>query len=186
LKLWGGIGALILFLVIWPLVYPEQFFIHISIFFFLSLIGTVSLNLMMRTGLLSFAHAGFMGIGAYTSTLLMMKMHFPFILAFCMAGVVPGLVALGVGPIVLRLKGVYFVLISFLLGEVIRLVFVNWGSVFGGSGGIFNIPAASIGFAGHSISFVSKTSVYYLAMVVAIMASILSSISSSPSPWGPF
>jgi len=119
----------------------------------------------MRAGLLSFAHPGFMGIGAYTSTLLMMKAKLPFFIAFPAAGVVPALMALIFGPIILRLKGVYFVLTSFLLGEVIRLIFVNWQSLCGGSGGIFDIPAATLG----PISLAGKVPLYQFALATTIL-----------------
>ena len=65
--------GLLIAMVIWPLVFPDRFYLHISIFLFLHIVGAMSLNFTLRTGLLSFAHAGFMGIGAYTSALLVMR-----------------------------------------------------------------------------------------------------------------
>ena len=51
------------------------------------------------------------------------------------------LLALLIGPIILRLTGKYFVLITFLLGEILRMVFIDWQSVTGGANGFFDIPA---------------------------------------------
>src|SRR5262245_25126239 len=57
-----------------------------------------SLNLLVGyTGLVSFGHAAYFGIGAYTTGLLMKKLAAPFLLAFPAAGVVAGLFALGFG-----------------------------------------------------------------------------------------
>lgn len=152
-------------MILWPLVYPEKFFLHVSIFLFLHLIGAVSLNLILRANLLSFAHAGFMGIGAYTSTLLVMKVGVPYIIAFPLAGVAAAIVSLVFGPIILRLKGVYFVLTSFLLGEVIRLVIVTWQSLTEGANGIYDIPPPVI----FSFTFDTKLSIYYFSMVIAFL-----------------
>lgn len=126
------------------------------------------MNLMMRAGLLSFAHAAFMGIGAYTSVLSVMGAHLPFMVAIPLAGIMPALVALVVGPIILRLKGVYFVLSTFVFGEVIRLIFVTWQSLTGGSNGIYDIPPPTLELIFFSISLTSNISIYYFAFAVAI------------------
>jgi branched-chain amino acid transport system permease protein len=173
-KTWKGIilGGLAIFIVIWPLVYPEKFYLHVGILLLIHLIGAISLNLIMRTGLLSFIHPAFMGIGAYTSALLVMRAGVPYIFAFPLAGIVPGIVSLIVGPILLRLKGVYFVLITFVSGEVIRLIFVNNQSLFGGSNGIYDIPSARLGFFNLSFVLSTKISVYYFTLVIALIVSV--------------
>jgi branched-chain amino acid transport system permease protein len=167
LKGWKGIFAagLTVFIVIWPLLYPEKFYLHVGILLLIHLIGAISLNLTMRTGLLSFIHPAFMGIGAYTSSLLVMQAGLPFAIAFPLAGVVPGIVSLIIGPMLLRLKGVYFVLISFVSGEVIRLVFVNNQSLLGGSNGIYDIPSARFG----SFELSTAISVYYFTLVITFL-----------------
>ncbi len=171
LRSWKGIllGVVLLFVVLWPLFYPEKFYLHVGILLLIHLIGAISLNLTMRTGLLSFIHPAFMGIGAYTSALLVMRAGIPFTVAFILAGIVPGIVSLVLGPILLRLKGVYFVLITFVSGEVIRLVFVNNQSLFGGSNGIYDIPSARVGFLSLSFELSTKISVYYFALAVALI-----------------
>jgi branched-chain amino acid transport system permease protein len=105
-----------------------------------------------------------------------MRAGLPFAIAFPLAGIVPGIVSSIVGPILLRLKGVYFVLITFVSGEVIRLVFVNNQSLFGGSNGIYDIPSARLGF----FELSTKISVYYftLAVTLIICAACISLIKS--------
>lgn len=171
LKSWKGIclGLISFFIICWPLIYPDKFYLHVGILLLLHLIGAITLNLIMRTGLLSFIHPAFMAIGAYTSTLLVMRAGFPFILSFLLAGVVPGLVAMILGRFLLRLKGVYFVLISFVSGEIIRLVFVTNISLFGGSNGIYDIPPATLGFGTFSFALTSKISIYYFSLIIAFV-----------------
>jgi branched-chain amino acid transport system permease protein len=175
-----GMGIALIFSMLWPLLFADVFILHVSILVYIYMIGAVSLNLIMRTGLLSFAHAGFMGLGAYTSTILVMKAGVPFIVAFLMAGIVPGALALIIGPILFRLKGVYFVLTTFVLGEVIRLVFVGWQSLTGGSNGIYNIPPMTLGLSSFSFPLVSKLSVYYFSLfIVILVCSICFSLNKS-------
>jgi branched-chain amino acid transport system permease protein len=154
----------------WPLAVTRDFYVHVAILILINVIGALSLNLLMRAGLLSFAHSAFMAIGAYTSVLLMMRASLPFPLAFAAAGLVPGLIALALGPVLLRLKGVYFVLVTFALGEIVRLVFVNWISLFGGSNGIYGIPPAAVPVPGGTLAVTSKFAAYLFAAVVTVVA----------------
>src|SRR5205814_10539217 len=68
-----------------------------------------SLNLLVGyTGLVSFGHAAYFGIGAYTTGLLMKKLAVPFVLAFPAAGVLAGAMALVFGIFCVRLTRLYF------------------------------------------------------------------------------
>lgn len=169
--LWFGIlGAL---LVVWPIFVHDVFFAYIGTLMLLYTIGATSLHLILRTGHLSLCHAAFMGLGGYTSALLTTRLGWPFVLAFLASGLVPAAVALVVGPIVLRLRGVYFVLITFTLGEVVRLVLNEWKSLTGGADGIFRIPPPFP-------FLVDKRAYYYFALAMAtvcvgVVARILSS-----------
>jgi branched-chain amino acid transport system permease protein len=153
----------------WPVIFPDPFYLHLSIFLFVYIIGAISLNLTLRTGLLSFAHAGFMGIGAYTSALLVMRGGLPFVLAFPVAGLVPGLVSVILGPIILRLKGVYFVLVTFVFGEVIRLLFVTWKDLTGGPNGVYDISPPRLDFVFSSVTLGSQISMYYFSFLIALL-----------------
>jgi branched-chain amino acid transport system permease protein len=123
-----------------PLFTTAQFTMALGTTLMITAIAAVSLHLIIRTGHVSLAHAAFMGLGAYAAVLGMSHLSLPFPLALVLAFVVPAAVALIVGPLLLRLSGKYFVLVTFLMGEIIRLVFVSWQSVTGGGNGIFGIP----------------------------------------------
>ncbi len=159
---WLWLGALGILLVLWPVFVHEVFFIYIATLVLLYTIGAASLHLILRTGHLSLCHAAFMGLGGYTSALLTTRLGWPFVPAFLASGLVPAAVALIVGPIVLRLRGVYFVLITFTFGEVVRLVFNEWQSLTGGADGIFRIPPPFPFLA-------DKRAYYYFALVMAAL-----------------
>jgi len=130
--------------VAWPFALDNSFFTHIGVSVWMFTLLALSMNLMLRMGQLSLAHGGLMGLGAYTAALLMLRLDAPFLLAFVSAGVVGGLVALITGPILLRVKGVYFVLLTFAFGEIIVLMFVDWVTLFGGNNGLFGVPRAQL------------------------------------------
>jgi branched-chain amino acid transport system permease protein len=151
----GGLTALVV--VVWPLVYPHSFALHIGTLVLLYCIGAASLHLVARMGHISLAHAAFMGIGSYTSVLLVMRLGWPFALSLPAAAGSAGLLGLAIGPVLLRLSGKYFVLVTFLFGEIVRMVFSEWRDLTGGSNGIFNIPKP------YPI-FESPVAYYYLAL----------------------
>ena len=170
---WLWLGVLGALLVVWPIFVHDVFFAYIGTLMLLYTIGATSLHLILRTGHLSLCHAAFMGLGGYTSALLTTRLGWPFVLAFLASGLVPAAVALVVGPIVLRLRGVYFVLITFTLGEVVRLILNEWKSLTGGADGIFRIPPPFP-------FLVDKRAYYYFALAMAtvcvgVVARILSS-----------
>lgn len=154
----GGVLAAII--VLWPLVHANQFLLTMATLIVLTLIGATSLHLVIRTGHVSLAHAAFMGVGGYTCVLTVMKLNFPFVLGLLAGAGASGLLGLLIGPVVLRLTGKYFVLVTFLLGEIIRMVFVEWVSLTGGSNGIFGVPAP------HS-AVESPVGYYYLSLAAA-------------------
>lgn len=128
----------------WPWVYFNQYFIHIGVMIGIGATLALSVNLMLRIGQLSMAHAAFMGLGAYGSALLMVRLKLPFIVAMPLSAMSVALLAVTLGPIFLRIKGVYFVLLTFAFGEVVNLIFQAWVDVFGGNNGLFGIPKASL------------------------------------------
>lgn len=153
-------GAAIL--LAWPLFAPDVFFTHIATLVLLYSIGAASLHLVVRIGHLSLCHAAFMGLGGYTSALLTTQLGWPFAAAFLASGLVPAAVALVLGPILLRLRGVYFVLITYSFGELVRLVFVEWQSLTGGSDGIMKIPPPYPAIA-------TSREYYYFALAMAVL-----------------
>ncbi len=157
----------------WPLVVNQPYIINVGANCCFFAIGAASLHLIIRTGHVSLGHAAFLGIGAYTTVLLFMKAGWPYPLALATGVAAAGGAALLIGPIILRLTGKYFVLVTFLLGELIRMVFVEWISLTGGAQGITQIPPPYPIFS-------SQLAYYYLALgsaalVVAFVIRLLNS-----------
>ena len=127
-----------------PWAFDNRYVFHIATMIVIMAPLALSLNLMMRLGQLSIAHPAFMGIGAYGSALLTMRLGFPPLLALLCGGLIAALVAALFGPVFLRIKGVYFVLLTYAFGSIVNLIFQEWTSLFGGNSGLFGIPKFSI------------------------------------------
>lgn len=132
----AGLAALVLL----PLVVHNPFLLHILIVTSINVTMAVSLWLLGTTGLISFGQAGFMFIGAMTSTLLVKDQGWTVWAALPLAGILPALVSVPVGALSLRVKGVYFFLVTLAFGEVVRGVFAYFQTPFGGWYGIRDIP----------------------------------------------
>ena len=153
----------------WPFAIENRYVTHIGVLVGISATLSLGLNMMLRIGQLSVAQAAFMGLGAYTSTLLVMRLGLPFMLAFPAAGLLVAALAAAIGPVFLRVKGVYFILLTFALGEGIVLVFQEWVSLFGGNNGIHGIPKASF----FGAAMLTPRSYYYFALGLAAVTFVV-------------
>ncbi|MFC1995945.1 branched-chain amino acid ABC transporter permease, partial [Chloroflexota bacterium] len=113
----------------------------------------------------NFGIPAFYAIGGYVSALLVMKAGVPWIVAFFAAGIVAVLASLIIGYPSLRLKGVYFLLLTLGFVELVRMVLTRWSSLTGGSVGLKNIPPIAI--AGFEIA--SKMSQYYFTLFIMLV-----------------
>ena len=99
----------------------------------------LSMYVVLAVGQLSLGQAAFMGLGAYSSALMTLKLGLPFALVLPLSVVVPVAFALAVGVPTLRLSGVYLAIATIGLGEVLRSVYLN-AEVTGGALGLSGIP----------------------------------------------
>jgi len=106
-----------------------------------------SLNLLVGyTGLVSFGHAAYFGIGAYTTGLLMKQLGVPFLLAFPAAGVLAGSFALVFGFFCVRLTRIYFAMLTLAFAQIVWAICFKWNEVTGGEQGMPEIPYPDFGW----------------------------------------
>ena len=103
----------------------------------------LSIWLTLSCGLLAMANAAFMGLGAYTASILTMSFAAPFPLALAGGIAVPTAVALLIGGPTLRLSGVYLAMATLGFGEVVRVLILNAERWTGGALGLNGIPQST-------------------------------------------
>lgn len=100
-----------------------------------------SLNLLLGyTGLVSFGHAAYFGIGAYTCAILMKTYGVPFAFALAAAAVNAAFWALVFGAFCVRSTKIYFSMLTLAFAQVVWAVCFKWNSVTGGEQGFNNVP----------------------------------------------
>jgi branched-chain amino acid transport system permease protein len=127
-----------------PWAINNHYVFHIATMITIMIPMALSLNLMLKIGQLSIAQPAFMGIGAYGSALLTMRLGFPPLLSIFCGSIFAAISAAILGPIFLRIRGVYFVLLTYAFGQIVNLVFQEWTSLFGGNNGLYGIPKFSL------------------------------------------
>lgn len=119
---------------------------------------------------ISLGHAAFFGLGAYTSTLLLMRYGLSpwlgMLAAMALAAVVGGLLSLPT----MRLRGHYFALATLAFGEVMRAIANTWASVTGGPVGI-SVPYSEGSFV--LMQFSSSIPYYYLMLAALAVATVI-------------
>jgi branched-chain amino acid transport system permease protein len=125
-----------------PVVIKAPYQLHIIILIIIwAIIGT-SWNLLSGyAGQVSFGHAAFFGVGAYSAGLLTLHYSISPWWGILLGPVVATVAALPIGVICFRLRGPYFALAMLALGEIFRLVFLNLTSFTNGAKGILIMPA---------------------------------------------
>ena len=149
-----------------PIFLHNDYYLHVMIAIFYNLIYVTTYRMIHRTGQFHFGAHGFIGVGAYASVLLVMKLGLSFWLAMPLAGVISALLAMTVGYPSLRLKGIYFAIITWGFADSLKFLYIQAKNPFGGAMGIFSIPSPNpitLPFFG-TIDFNQKTHYYFLAL----------------------
>src|ERR1700728_4490258 len=100
-------------------------------------LAAMALNFLLGyTGVLSFGHAAYFGLGAY-GTALTIKYLVPSTPVGMLVGIVTGTVAAAaIGPMIARLRGVYFAMCTIAFGQVFYFIAFQWFSLTGGDDGV--------------------------------------------------
>ncbi len=168
--LWGLLAVAAL---VFPLVIQSPYYQHLVIISLMWVIIGSSWNLLAGyTGQVSFGHAIFFGVGAYTAGLFPIHLGLSAWWGMLFGGFVAMLVGLFVGWVCFRLRGPYFALATLAGGEIVRLIATNWESLTEGMVGILIIQ-----------SFKSKLPYYYIVLFLAV-ACILVIDRIMKSKWG--
>ena len=96
----------------------------------------ISLNILMGyAGQVSLGHQAFVGVGAFTSALVVSKASLPFLIAVPVSAATGAVAAIGLGFVALRLGGLYLALITLAYGQVAERVIFSVPSITGGGAG---------------------------------------------------
>lgn len=159
------LAILFVLLLIIPFV-AGPYFLYIMNLIGFAIIGAVGLNLLTGfTGQISLGHAAFMGVGGYTTAILVTKLGLPFWFSMPIAGLVSAGMGLIIGIPSLRVKGLYLCIATLAAQFILEFVFVHWESMTRGIRGI-NVPPPRIG----DFVFDTEKSYYFITLFLVIVA----------------
>lgn len=142
---------------------------HMLILAVLWAVAGMAWLLTLMVGEFSFMQAGFLAIGAYTATIITLKLGLSFWLALLVAALVSSVFALLIGLIVLRLRGLYFAVITFIVSQVIRLAIIK-STYLGSSRGLWNMPRpGNLG----PIDFTTREGWFFLGVFILVITAIV-------------
>jgi branched-chain amino acid transport system permease protein len=118
----------------------------------------------------SLGHAAFFGIGAYTSTILLLKFGLSPWIGMLVGGVFGGLAAFIIAIPTMRLQGHYFALATLAFGEVMRVIANVWVSLTGGPDGT-SIPFSPPSFIGYSFKLLLPHT--YIAIAALVVTTLI-------------
>ena len=174
-----GLAALIAFLLVLPSFVHSPYYLDLLISLVVRAVLGMVFVLLLRAGMINMGIAAFWGIGAYASVVMVMNLGVPFWAALPLSALVTGLVAFGVGWILVGSgsSGFGFVVLSAVVGQMFSVVMGSISYVGGYSGRRDVPPPESISLpGGHTIAFgvANKASFYYLALfLLGVIALVL-------------
>ena len=156
-----------------PLLPLGFYFFHVCILILAYIIPTCSLRTIYISGQVSVGHAAFMGIGAYTSAVLSLRLGWTPWITMLVGPLATMLVALLSGYLFCRLRAIYFSMVTLFFGVAVEAVMRMLVSLTGGRSGLVGFPRlGTITLPGLiEINFAtSKIPYYYLFLVVTLLS----------------
>ncbi|RTZ99503.1 MAG: branched-chain amino acid ABC transporter permease [Deltaproteobacteria bacterium] len=135
----------------------------------IAIIACHGLNLLTGyTGQISLGHSAFIGVGAYACTILIGRVHLPFIVALPMSGLITAMVGMVFGIPSLRLRGLYLAIATIAAQFIIVFTIRRWDSLTGGVDGLFVDPGTLGPF-----HFNDRVHLYYLTFLIVAGATLM-------------
>lgn len=158
------VAALFVLLLLFPFV-ANNHLLYIANMIGFAVIGAVGLNLLTGfTGQISLGHAAFIGVGAYTSAILVTRWGFSFWLSVPLAGLASALAGALIGIPSLRVKGLYLCIATLASQFIFGFIFVHWESMTKGITGI-HIPPPAIG----ALHFDNERKFYWITLFFVLL-----------------
>jgi branched-chain amino acid transport system permease protein len=153
----------------------------------ISALFAVSLNLLLgTTGLVSFGHVAYFGIGSYVCGILMKTYAVSFTIALPAAALGAAFGALVFGFFCVRLTKIYFAMLTLAFSQIIWAICFKWNDVTGGDQGLPNVPYPDLGWMS-SISFLGDLRIsdqFYVLTLIVVMLSLAAMQRIINSPFG--
>lgn len=132
-----------------------------------------SFNLVFGyTGMLSFGHAAFYGMGAYATALILLHLQWPLLACLGVAMLAAAALAFVIGFLSVRLDEVYFAMLTLAFGMMVYAVIHQWRAVTNGSDGIAGFTLTSLGL-GFDLTLGNPVVYYHVVLGIVLVAALV-------------
>ena len=178
---WTGFAVVLALLIVAPLVLPEFWRRFVTEILIWGLLAMSSDILIGYTGMVSFGHSAFFGLGMYGAAAALLTVKPPNLWLAIVYGLVAAAgVAVFVAYFSTRLRDIYFSITTLIFSQIFYVMIFTWTEVTGGENGLsFRRPALAIPGL-FSIPFDSNTLHWFVLAVVAVSYLVLRRITQSP------
>ena len=178
---WTGFSVVLALLVVAPLILPEfwrRFLTEILIWGLLAMSSDI---LIGYTGMVSFGHSAFFGLGMYGAAAALISVEPPNLWLAMLDGLVGAAAVAGfVAYFSTRLRDIYFAITTLIFSQIFYVVIFTWTEVTGGENGLtFSRPPLAIPGL-FSVPFTSETLHWFVVAVVTMSYLVLRRITQSP------
>lgn len=164
-KVW--LTLFIIFLLIFPF-FVNEYVLYMANLIGIAIIGAHGLNLLTGfTGQISLGHAAFIGVGAYTSAILITRVGLSFWLAIPVAGLMSAFVGVIIGIPSLRIKGLYLAIATIAAQFILEYIFTNWDAMTHGIRGI-NVPDPEL----FGFQFDTEHKFYFITLFFVVIGTL--------------
>lgn len=154
-----------------PLALDDAFLLHVCILVLMwTLLGAAWNVLGGFAGQVSFGHAALMGVGAYATMILYLKLGVAPWWGIPLGGALAALASLPIGLVCFRLRGPYFSLATLAVAELFKLLALNWESLTNGPVGFLITSLPPLRVLGHAVDWETKAPFYLLVAALAFAA----------------
>jgi branched-chain amino acid transport system permease protein len=146
-------------------------------------LAAMSVNFLLGfTGVLSFGHAAYFGLGAYGAGFALKFLAPSTPLSLLCGTLLGGIAGVLLGALIARRRGVYFAMVTIAFGQVFYYIAFQWSSVTGGDDGLrgFSRQALHLGVATIDILSNANAFYYFVLLCVALVAGVMGFILRSP------
>jgi branched-chain amino acid transport system permease protein len=178
---WTGFGIVLALLTVAPLVLPEFWRRFVTEILIWGLLAMSSDILIGYTGMVSFGHSAFFGLGMYGAAAALLSVRPPNLwLALCYGLVAAAVVAVFVAYFSTRLRDIYFSITTLVFSQIFYVIIFTWTEVTGGENGLtFSRPAFALPGL-FSVPFDANTLHWFVLAVVTVSYLVLRRITQSP------
>jgi branched-chain amino acid transport system permease protein len=146
-------------------------------------LAAMSINFLLGfTGMISFGHAAYFGLGAYGAGLTLKLLAESTPLALLLGMLLGGIAGAAVGALIMRRRGIYFAMVTIAIGQMFYYIAFHWNTLTGGDDGLRGFSRQPLHFGGVSIDILNNAVAFYYFVLIcfAIAAGIMGFVLRSP------